>query len=203
MIIIKYNVRLPSITVFRFSLRKWNFSPPAIWPDFFLVHNFLLYPPPPRAALISLRITFILRLCSPLSFFIGIFPLPLISFSYLSPKWQHMITSPHEGRKEGYFPAFSAIEHKISTWGKLFQTPGEICARIFFRVDNKKLPVLVNGRRLDIPTGQQTYRAVKFKLILLVTNYQKTKKVIEFNKDFLFQHILNYIILYWGKDDFL
>jgi hypothetical protein len=29
------------------------------------------------------------------------------------------------------------------------------------------------GRRLDIPTGQQTYRAVKVKLILLVTNDQK------------------------------
>jgi hypothetical protein len=30
------------------------------------------------------------------------------------------------------------------------------------------------GRRLDIPTGQQTYRALKVKLILLVTNDQKT-----------------------------
>ncbi len=39
------------------------------------------------------------------------------------------------------------------------------------------------GRRLDIPTGQQTYRAVKVKLIVLVTNDQK-KNVIEFNKDF-------------------
>ncbi len=58
-------------------------------------------------------------------------------------------------------------------------------------------------RRLDIPTGQQTYRAVKVKLILLVTNDQKTKNVIKFNNDFLFQHIFNYIILYWGKEDFL
>ncbi len=58
-------------------------------------------------------------------------------------------------------------------------------------------------RQLDIPTGQRTYRAVKVKLILLVTNDQKTKNVIKFNKDFLFQHILNYIILYWGKEDFL
>ena len=54
----------------------------------------------------------------------------------------------------------------------------------------------VNRRRLDIPTGRQTYRAFKVKLILLVPNDQKTKNVIKFNKDFLFQHILNYIILY-------
>ncbi len=51
-------------------------------------------------------------------------------------------------------------------------------------------------RRLDIPMGQQTYRAVKVKRILLVTTDQKTKNVIKYNKDLLFQHILNYIILY-------
>jgi hypothetical protein len=56
--------------------------------------------------------------------------------------------------------------------------------------------VLYMRRRLDIPTVQQTYRAVKVKLILLVTNDQKTKNVIKSNKEFLFQHILNYIILY-------
>jgi hypothetical protein len=33
-------------------------------------------------------------------------------------------------------------------------------------------------RRLDIPTGRQTYRAFKVKLILLVPNDQKTKNVI-------------------------
>jgi hypothetical protein len=59
------------------------------------------------------------------------------------------------------------------------------------------------GRRLDIPTGRQTYRAFKVKLILLVPDDQKTKKLIKFNKDFLFKHILNYIFLYWGKADFL
>ncbi len=32
---------------------------------------------------------------------------------------------------------------------------------------------------------------------------QKTKNVNKFNKDFLFKHILNYIILHWGKADFL
>ncbi len=63
--------------------------------------------------------------------------------------------------------------------------------------------ILFSGRRLDIHTGQQTYRALKVKLILLVTNDQKTKNVIKFNPDFLFQHILNYIILYWDKEDFL
>ncbi len=36
-----------------------------------------------------------------------------------------------------------------------------------------------------------------------VTNNQKTKNVIKFNQDFLFEHILNYIILYWSKEDFL
>ncbi len=58
-------------------------------------------------------------------------------------------------------------------------------------------------RRLDIPTGRQTYRAFKVKLILLVPNDQKTKNVIKFNQDFLFRHILNYIIFCWGEADFL
>jgi hypothetical protein len=46
------------------------------------------------------------------------------------------------------------------------------------------------GRRLDIPTGRQTYRAVTVKLILLLSNDKKTKNVIKFYQDFLFQHIL-------------
>jgi hypothetical protein len=58
------------------------------------------------------------------------------------------------------------------------------------------LYLVYDWRRLVIPTGQRTCRAVKVKLILLVTNDQKTKNVIKLNKDFLFQHILNYIILY-------
>ncbi len=57
--------------------------------------------------------------------------------------------------------------------------------------------------QLAIPTGRQTYRAVTVKLILLLSNDQKTKNVIKFYQDFLFQHILIYIILYWGKEDFL
>jgi hypothetical protein len=40
--------------------------------------------------------------------------------------------------------------------------------------------------RLDIPTGRQTYRAVTVKLILLLSNDQKTKNVIKFYQDFLF-----------------
>ncbi len=51
-------------------------------------------------------------------------------------------------------------------------------------------------RRLDIPTGQQTYRAIKVKLIILLTNNENTKNVIQLNKDFLFKHILIYIIFY-------
>ncbi len=61
----------------------------------------------------------------------------------------------------------------------------------------------LNRRRLDIPTGWQTYRAVTVKLILLLSNDQKTKNVIKFYQDFLFQHILIYILLYWAKEDFL
>jgi hypothetical protein len=56
-------------------------------------------------------------------------------------------------------------------------------------------------RRLD--TGWQTYRAIKVKLMLLLTNDQKTKNETKYNEDFLFRHILIYIILYWGKGDFL
>jgi hypothetical protein len=56
--------------------------------------------------------------------------------------------------------------------------------------------LVFSGRRLDIPTGRQTYRAFKVKLILLMPDDQKNKKCIKFNKDFLFKHILNYIILY-------
>jgi hypothetical protein len=51
-------------------------------------------------------------------------------------------------------------------------------------------------RRLDIPTGRQTYRAVTVKLILLLSTDQKTKNVIKFYQDFLFQNILIYILLY-------
>ncbi len=51
-------------------------------------------------------------------------------------------------------------------------------------------------RRLYISTGQQTYRVIKVKLILLLTNDQKTKNALQFNQDFLFKHILVYIILY-------
>jgi hypothetical protein len=45
-------------------------------------------------------------------------------------------------------------------------------------------------RRLDIPTGRQTYRAFKVKLIISVINDEKTKNVIKFNQNFLFKHIL-------------
>jgi hypothetical protein len=47
------------------------------------------------------------------------------------------------------------------------------------------------GRRLDIPTGRQTYRAFKVKLIISVINDEKTKNVITFSQYFLFKHILN------------
>ncbi len=57
-------------------------------------------------------------------------------------------------------------------------------------------------RRLAITPGQQTYRAIKAKLILLLTNDANTKNVTQFNKDFVFNHILIYIILYWDKKDF-
>ncbi len=56
--------------------------------------------------------------------------------------------------------------------------------------------VQVRWRRLDIPTGQQTYRAIKVKLMLLLTNDQKTKNEAKYNEDFLFKHILIHIILY-------
>jgi hypothetical protein len=46
-------------------------------------------------------------------------------------------------------------------------------------------------RWLDIPTGRQTYRAFKVKLIISVINDEKTKNVITFNQYFLFKHILN------------
>jgi hypothetical protein len=52
--------------------------------------------------------------------------------------------------------------------------------------------------QMFILTGRQTYRAVTVKLLLLLllSNDQKTKNVIKFYQDFLFQHILIYIILY-------
>jgi hypothetical protein len=43
---------------------------------------------------------------------------------------------------------------------------------------NKNILKLICRRRLDIPTDLQTYRAVKVKLILLLTNDPKTKNVI-------------------------
>ncbi len=51
--------------------------------------------------------------------------------------------------------------------------------------------LLRSAGRLDIPTGRQTYRAFKVKLIISVINDEKTKKVIKFNQYFLFKHILN------------
>jgi hypothetical protein len=60
-----------------------------------------------------------------------------------------------------------------------------------------------SGRRLNIPTGQQTYRAIKVKLMLLLTNDQNTKNETKYNEDFLFKYILIHFILYWGKGDFL
>jgi hypothetical protein len=51
-------------------------------------------------------------------------------------------------------------------------------------------------RWLDIPTGRQTYRAVKVKIILLLTKDQKTKNVIKFCQDFLLKHVSIYIIIY-------
>jgi hypothetical protein len=61
--------------------------------------------------------------------------------------------------------------------------------RIARRNDNLSPAKKENGsgesrRRLDIPTGQKKYRALKVKLILLMTNDQKTKNVIKFNQDF-------------------
>ncbi len=38
-------------------------------------------------------------------------------------------------------------------------------------------------QQLDIPMSRQTYRAIKVKLILLLTNDQKTKNVIKFSQD--------------------
>ncbi len=91
--------------------------------------------------------------------------------------------------------------------------PPPVGVQYFFRAEENKAEPEVRypdnnqsimvRRRLDIPTGQQTYRALKVKLILLVTNDQKTKNVIKFNQVFFFQHIFNYIILYWDKEDFL
>jgi hypothetical protein len=65
-----------------------------------------------------------------------------------------------------------------------------------FEGNAEKGILYLEGRRLDIPMGRQTYKAFKVKLIPLVTNDKKTKNVIKFNQDFLFKHILNYIILY-------
>ncbi len=63
--------------------------------------------------------------------------------------------------------------------------------KIFWRLRDNP-----NRRRLVIPTGRQTYRAIKSKLMLLLTNDQKTKNETKYNEDFLFKHILTQLILY-------
>ncbi len=61
---------------------------------------------------------------------------------------------------------------------------------------NKTVSCTLRAATARYTYGRQTYRAIKVKLMLLLTNDQKTKNETKYNKDFLVKHILIHIIPY-------